>query len=169
VHHGHIQGLGGPTIREAGSAAPGDSRPSLASSRFSTVAILDALHDIMDPYRDVVRRVLLRRRLDARGRSRAMRIFPWTHHSAAETWYWRRETAWRSCRLRTFWGSGYDLRWKVRNFDALGFVVVGSRDDLGGLGGQVTQRTRIGAVLTSMISSLGNERKGMSAALQAMR
>lgn len=97
MHHGHIQGLGGPAIREAGSAAPGDHHPSLASSRFSAVANLNALHDIMDPYRDVVRRVLLRRRLDARGRSRTMRISPWTHHPAAEAWYWRRETTGRSC------------------------------------------------------------------------
>lgn len=77
------------------------------------------------------------------------------------------ESARRSRGFDPFWRSGDDLWRKIWDFDALGFIVIACGDDLAG--SVLGMRSFPRRIRTSMISSRGNERKGMSAALQAIR
>lgn len=78
-----------------------------------------------------------------------------------------RESAGGSRGFDPFWRSGNDLWRKIWDFDTLGFIVIACGDDLAG--SVLIMRSSHRRIRTSIISSRGKERKGMSAALQAIR
>lgn len=110
---------------------------SPARRHFTTIKVSIAqehrLYNIMDPYRDIILRILLGRCLDAGRRGSAIRcawVTPWTHHPTAKTRDWCREATRRSSCLSPFWRGGNNLWWKVGYLDAFSFIVVRSWDDL---------------------------------------
>lgn len=96
-------------------------------------------------------------------------LHPWTHHAASKAGYRCREAARRCCRFRTFGGSRHNIGWHVRDFYSVGMVVVACWNDLQMCKLCLTNPQRLNIRLTSRISSRGNKRNGMSAALQAIR
>lgn len=124
----------------------------------------------MDTYRYVVLRFTIRRRLHscrcgATVRSASV-VVSWTHHSTAKTRNWSRETAWWCSSFRTLRRVRYELRRQIWYSDTLSLVVVTCWNDLHAISISSTVEW---AKFTSIISFLGKDRSGMSAALQAIR
>lgn len=100
-------------------------------------------HNIVNPYRNIICRLLLGWCLNTRWCRSAIRcawVASRAHDTTTETWLWSCEPAGWSWHFRTFGRARYDFGREVGNFDAFGFVVVGGWDDLGCVSGRCGSR-----------------------------